>query len=238
MAYNWNVPAYGAPIVSQEIRDALQAISTFHKGPTEPSSKQGGFTWIDDSNASNWILKIYNGTAWTTVMEHVESSPVFGRLDSPSQDSDVDFYEGAVPPPAVNIDNYDFEDAAGFNPSVNEDIILIIVPHDRYSNGLKLRLRYCMSTAQVAQVKLRLNYRVKSLGDNISLGTDYVTEQVITVTPNADIIAFNEEVQIPAGRIDGTKEAVHCRLTRVGSDVADTHGGIFCVFGLLPKPKV
>jgi len=235
MAFDFNQPAYQSDLRSDRVRDNFQALSTFHKGSTAPASPQEGYSWLDDSDSNNWKLKFYVQSTWVIFAEHMESTSVFGAIDNFEMEEHVEFYEGDVPPPFVDIDNYHFEDAAGFDPSVDQDIVFRLEPHGRYTNGLKLRMKYCMSTAETGLVKFKLDYRLKIVGGSVSGGTDYTTTVTIDPVDSADTVAYNEDISLPTGRLDETIQVAHFRLTRLGTDAGDTHGGVFCLFGLIPK---
>lgn len=146
------------------------------------------------------------------------------------------FYEGDNSPPFIDIDDYHFEDAAGFDPDLDQDIIFRPAPQVGYvSRGMKLLLQFCMSTGHTGNVVLKLDYRIKDLGDPIGAGAEF--SQTFTINPLnvADTIEVNEQVQIPAGRVTATTETIHCRLTRLGTDPGDTHTGIFCLVDTVPK---
>jgi hypothetical protein len=80
MAFDKTKPVADSDIVSAEIRDNFNALATRHIGTTAPLSPDLGWTWLDTSNASNWLLKEYtqdgaNPPAWVTSFEHMESAP-------------------------------------------------------------------------------------------------------------------------------------------------------------------
>lgn len=148
------------------------------------------------------------------------------------KDSPV-YFEGDNPPDFVNADDYNFEDGAAFAPSVDEDIIFRITPiRDYQEAGVQLLLQYCMSTADTGTLRFQFDYRVKETGDPVTGGTDY--QQFLTYDPvdQAEELALFVGLEVPSGRITSTTELVYCRLTRVGTDVLDTHTGSFCLLGL------
>ncbi len=235
MSFDYDQPAYQSDLRSDRVRENFQALSTFHKGSTPPPSPREGFSWLDDGNPNNWKLKYYTGSGWMVFAEHMESVSVFGAIDKFELEEHLEFYEGDNPPPFVNVDDYNFEDAAGFSPTDDQDIIFRLEPHGRYTNGLKIRLKYCMSTAEAGLVKLKLDYRLKIDGGAVSGGSDY--SSIVTMDPvdTDNVVAFNEDLNLPSGRLDEGIQMAHFRLTRLGSDVGDTHNGVFCVFGIIPK---
>jgi len=237
--FDYTEPVNGSPLQSSPVRTNFQALATQHRGNSAPSNPEEGYQWLDDSDANNWKLKKYVNTPgvglqWVTLMVHVESIPIVGTTDTAAE-YHLEFYEGDNPPAMVNVDDYNFEDAAAFDPSTDQDVIFRLEPEARYDLGAKLRMRYCMSTSDAGVLKLQLDYRVKAQGDPVSGGTNYSQTFVIDPVNTADTVAYNEEINIPSGRIDETTQVVHCRLTRLGSDAQDTHTGIFCLFGIEPK---
>jgi len=64
-------PALAAMIQSQ--RDAN---NTSHYGATEPSYKVKGMIWLDDSGTP-WLLKIYDGSAWTQIGTFNATTDIF-----------------------------------------------------------------------------------------------------------------------------------------------------------------
>lgn len=236
MAFNYNEPVTNSELLSLKVRENFQALSTCHRGPAPPPNPQLGFAWIDTSVAANWRLKWYveylGVPQWITLISHIESIPVLG---DGTETFTIPFYEGSTPPPMINLDDYDFEDAAGFDRDSDQDVIFRL-PHPRvYLHGVKFRLRYCMSTAPDGDVRLRLDYRIKEEGGPVGTGVEY--DQTWTVTPSglsANEILISEDVQIPDGRLSDSVEVVHCRLTRVGTDIQDTHTGQFCLLSIQP----
>ena len=234
--FDYTKPAIGDSVASTPVRTNLQALATANKGPAAPTSPEYGYIWLDDTVATNWLLKEYVnhptlGATWVVIAEHVERFPLSDTLS----ELQLPFYEGSSPPPMVDIDDYNFEDAAGFAHLVNQDIIFRLEPELRYTAGIRLRFRYCMSTANAGLVKLRLDYRIKKDSDVISGGTNYTTTYVLDPVNVANQIAYDQGLIIPAGNITANAEAIHCRLTRLGGDVGDTHPGIFCLFGIEPR---
>ena len=237
--FDYTQPALDSLLVSEPVRKNFQALSTGNEGTTPPASPQVGFTWIDTSNPNNVKLKQYMdkpgfGLTWITLLEHIESNPTLGSATI-APEYHLTFYEGNNPPLMVNIDDFEFEDAAGFEPGVVEDLIFHLEPAVRYQTGMEFSLRFCMSTANAGVVKLQLDYRVKNLGDPVDGGTNYSTTMLLDPVNTANTIEEQDGLVIPAGRITDNTQAIHCRLTRLGTDIQDTHTGIFCLFGLEPK---
>jgi len=236
MAYDYTIPQAATPVAAQEIREALQAISTHHQGPLAPPDPEAGFTWLDTSDPTNHKMKIFvNGPGFIIIAEHMENNPIFSEIEKDDLDNSLAIFEGDNPPPMINLDDFDFEDAAGFEFNQDQDIIFKIQPRGKYTHGIKLRMKYCMSTAEPNQLKFRLDYRVKIAGDPTTGGTDYSTTHLVTPVNLANTMAFNEELIIPATVIDNSVQIVHCRLTREGLDPIDTHDGTFCLIDLYPK---
>ena len=143
------------------------------------------------------------------------------------------YFEGDFPPDFVNIDDYNFSDGAAFSPGVDEDIIFRVTPVREYQKGgVRLLLRYCMSTSDTGTLRFRFDYRVKEIGDPATGGTNY--QQFVTFDPveTAEVLGVFSDLIIPATRITGNTELVYCRLSRLGADVADTHTGDFCLVGM------
>lgn len=235
MAFDYTQPVTNSELLSQFVRLNFQSLSTFHRGPAAPPSPQLGYAWLDTADADNWKLKWYveeDGTPkWVLFISHLESVPVIGSGDVTA----IPFYEGANPPPMINLDDYDFEDAAGFSSSADQDIIFRVPNPISYKHGVKFRMRYCMSAAGPGNVRLKLDYRIKELGGDVGTGVEY--DQTWTITPTglpADELFVTDEVQIPDGKFPELVEIVHCRLTRIGTDLLDTHTGQFCLATIQP----
>jgi hypothetical protein len=141
----------------------------------------------------------------------------------------LDYYEGANPPAMINLDNYNFDDAAGFNHGSNEDIIFRINPAKWLDDGFKLSMRYCMNTADLGNVRFKLNARIKVSGDPIGAGTDYEDYYTLNPMDLADTLGTTGILIVPAARIPDNAEMIEYRLTRMGSDPLDTHLGMFCL---------
>ena len=236
MAFNYNEPATNSELLSLHVRNNFQALSTNHRGPSPPPSPQLGFAWIDNSDPDNWRLKWYVEKAgvpqWIIVVSHVESIPVLGDGTDAYA---IPFYEGDNPPPMVNLDDYDFEDAAGFAHDQDQDVIFRLPQPQLFQHGVKFRLRYCTTTAGPGDLRLKLDYRIKEHGGDISTGVEY--DQTWTYTSvglSANELLTTDVVQIPDGRISDSVEIVHCRLTRIGTDPLDTHTGQFCLVSIQP----
>lgn len=73
--FNPAVPAEGSDLESAPIRSNFLQLAIQHAGSTAPSSPSQGYVWLDTSNGSNHILKVYDQGAWRTLFEHCESSP-------------------------------------------------------------------------------------------------------------------------------------------------------------------
>jgi len=144
------------------------------------------------------------------------------------------WFEGVTPPDFVNLDSYNFDDGSAFLAGQDMDIIFRVVPPRKYQKlGLRMVLRYCMSIAHVGgTVRLRFDYRVKEKGDLATGGTDYqdfVTIDPVDVAQELDVfLGFT----VPSGRITDDTELIYCRLTRLGTDILDTHFGDFCLAGI------
>lgn len=143
------------------------------------------------------------------------------------------WFEGSNPPDFVNLDTYNFDDGSAFPPGVDQDVIFRIVPPRKYqTQGLRLLFRYCMSTANAGNVRLQLDYRIKKTGDAATGGTDYqdfVTVDPVDVSQELDLfLGFT----IASGRVTSDTELIYCRLTRLGTDILDTHTGDFCLVGI------
>ncbi len=50
------------------LNDFRDAVESSHKGNAEPSYKQTGMFWMDDSVSTLWVLKQYTGSVWIPVM--------------------------------------------------------------------------------------------------------------------------------------------------------------------------
>jgi hypothetical protein len=145
----------------------------------------------------------------------------------------IPYFEGSNPPDFVNFDDYNFDDGAALAAGSDQDVIFRVVPPRKYqTQGLRLLFRYCMSVANTGTVRLRLDYRVKKTGDPATGGTDYV--ELVTVDPVdlAQELDVYSGLTIPSGRITLDTEFLYCRLTRLGTDVLDTHLGDFCLGGI------
>jgi len=166
------------------------------------------------------------------ILYSLDSTGLETPLTSILQDN-IDFFEGNVPPDFANIDDYNFVDGAAFDPDINQDVIFRIDPkRDYQESGLKFVFRYGMSTAETGTVRLKLDYRVKNLGEDMTGGTDY--QQLLTLDPSdlALKVETFDSFTIPASRITANTELVHCRFTRLATDLLDTHTGIFVLFGI------
>jgi hypothetical protein len=69
------IPVNATPADADPIRVNFAQLAIHHAGATEPSAKSLGYIWLDTSNGSNHLLKAYDGSAWNTLLEHVESAP-------------------------------------------------------------------------------------------------------------------------------------------------------------------
>jgi hypothetical protein len=145
-------------------------------------------------------------------------------------DESVFFFEGDNPPPFFDIDNYDFHDSAGFEAGVDQDVIFRIDPRD-FSNGVHINLLYCMSTSSPGQLRFRIDYRVKSIGEDVTGGMNYHSLLTLDPVDQLHVMQSIELTNISAGKLTNA-ELVHCRLTRLGSDPLDTHDGVFCLIGI------
>lgn len=143
------------------------------------------------------------------------------------------YFEGDVPPDMGNIDDYNFEDSAAFAPGVNQDIIFRIVPVRSYQEaGVRLLLRYSMSTADTGTLRFRFDYRIKEDGDPATGGLNYQQFETFDPVDTAETLGVFLDLNIPSGRVTPTTELIYCRITRLGTDVADTHTGYFVLSGL------
>lgn len=75
MVFDPTKPAEDSDGVSQELRDNFNALAADHAGATAPANPVAGYSWFDTADTDNIKLKRYNGTAWVTLFEHVESTP-------------------------------------------------------------------------------------------------------------------------------------------------------------------
>ena len=143
------------------------------------------------------------------------------------------WFEGVTPPEFVNIDSYNFDDGSAFSPGVDEDIVFRVVPPRKYQKqGLRLLLRYCMSTSHTGNVRLKLDYRIKKEGEAATGGTDYTNTLTLDPVNTAQILDYFSDFFFSLSEVTSDTELIYCRLTRLGMDVLDTHTGDFCLVGI------
>jgi len=146
----------------------------------------------------------------------------------------VPFYEGSNAPPMINIDDYDFEDAAEFQNGTVQDVIFRVDVTNLAQSGIRFVMRYFMTTAHTGTLRLRLDYRIKDTGDAVSGGSNYMTLLTFDPVNTANEVAWFNDVTVPAGRVVAATQLIHCRFSRIGNDVADTHDGSFCLLNIQP----
>ena len=143
------------------------------------------------------------------------------------------WFEGSNPPGFVNIDDYNFSDGSAFPHGVDNDVIFRIDPARKYQqSGLRLVMHYCMSSLDTGDVRLKFDYRIKQDADPVGGGTDYQNFYTLTPLYGAQVVELFTTIVIPLGVINSDTDVIHCRLTRLGTDVLDTHSGDFCVFAI------
>ena len=54
--------------LAQLLNDFKDAVHSTHLGSSEPVYKTEGLLWIDDSSSGNYVFKLYNGSAWLTIL--------------------------------------------------------------------------------------------------------------------------------------------------------------------------
>jgi len=74
--FDATIPQLASDLLSPEVRTNLLALVTHHSGPTEPTGATQGFIWLDTSVPSNLKLKQHNGTAFVTLFQFINSSPL------------------------------------------------------------------------------------------------------------------------------------------------------------------
>ena len=80
MAFNNDKPAYSSQAKSEEVRNNFQALAIHHRSTAAPSGAQEGWIWWDSGIPTNEKLKAYVDSAWVTLFEHMESTPVPSSL--------------------------------------------------------------------------------------------------------------------------------------------------------------
>jgi hypothetical protein len=229
-----NVPGYRSPLDSSEIRTQLTALNTAHSGPTAPASPQEGQSWLDTSNQA---FKRYLSGGWRTIFTY----DALGNITVVGADvqigHSIDFYPGTVSPLVVQIDKFDIEESAAFEPGVDQDIVFNLKPpFDDYEDGVQLWLIYAMSTSESADVVLTLDYTVHDSGEAYDGGTDYTNTQTVTPLNVMDNLGVLTALTIPSGVITGDTVEIEARLTRDGDNAADTHGGEFGLKNIVILP--
>jgi hypothetical protein len=149
----------------------------------------------------------------------------------------IDFFEGVNSPDAVIADQFNAEDAAAFDAADDEDVIFKIEARQHSMvGGLRFNLVYGMETSEAADIKLRLEYLPRSAGVQVDSGTPTVIEHVVTPNATANQQDVITDFEIPAGDIADTDNEIECRLTRLGTDPADTHTGYFGLKAIVIEP--
>lgn len=74
--FDATVPQVLSDLLSPEMRTNLLALVTSHAGPTEPTGATQGFVWLDTSVPSNLKLKQHNGSAFVTLFQFINSTPL------------------------------------------------------------------------------------------------------------------------------------------------------------------
>ena len=70
------IPVSGTEAEAAPIRSNFFQLAIHHAGATAPSTVFQGYIWLDTADAGNHKLKIYDNSAWRTLFEHCESTPV------------------------------------------------------------------------------------------------------------------------------------------------------------------
>ena len=70
------VPQVDSDLLSPEVRANFLALATTHSGTTEPPGATQGWFWLDTSVPSNIKLKQHNGSAFVTLFQFINSSPL------------------------------------------------------------------------------------------------------------------------------------------------------------------
>lgn len=236
--FDFTRPSYHENLESSPVRLNFQSLSTFHKGPTLPASPQLGFAWLDDSNPNNWKLKWYvdpgAGPTWKVVLSHLESTPVMGEAEEVVDA--ITFLEGINPPALIDVDAYSFEDAAGFDPDQDQDIIFRIPAVSAIQRGINLSIRYFVNTVPVTGlVRLKLDYTVVANGDDPAGGTSYSSTMSLSLPPGINIIDLAQIFTIPSAQIPSSTSWINCRLSRLGTHISDTYNGTLCLMSIHPR---
>lgn len=74
--FDATVPQLTSNLLSPEVRGNLLALVSCHSGPAEPSGATEGWLWLDTAIPSNIKLKQHNGTAFVTLFQFINSSPL------------------------------------------------------------------------------------------------------------------------------------------------------------------
>lgn len=68
------VPVFGSGLQSGPVRVNFDALFSSNSGVAAPANPVAGTLWVDVSVPANVKLKIYNGTVWVTLVEHIEDA--------------------------------------------------------------------------------------------------------------------------------------------------------------------
>jgi len=183
---------------------------------------QGRAFWATDTQQ----LFIDTGTAWD-LASGGGAGFVLNR--------DLDYFEGDNPPFMADADVYHFYDSADFVASEDHDVIFKLASQlaNMDANGATIFLVYFMSTAESSKnIVLKFDYVVHDKNEAYNGGSVYSSQYTIS-TPNTANLTTVNTVAIPAARITSNTVEIECRLTRLGTNVSDTHTGDFIIRQLL-----
>lgn len=167
--------------------------------------------------------------------------PDFGGGSGGISVQNLTFYPGNVSPLAVDTDVYAIRDSAGFEAGVDEDVVFSLTQIDTtyVSDGFKLFFNYAMETSEVGKnIRLKLDYIVHEKGETVAGGTPYTSTVTVPVNETADELDSVNVFTIAGGVVSADTEEVEFRLTRLGTDVLDTHNGLFGLKDILVKPNI
>lgn len=69
--YNWSdidPDTESGTDLSNRMNSWRAALESTHKGSTAPSNAVSGKLWMDDSGGTTWLLKLYDGTDWISLL--------------------------------------------------------------------------------------------------------------------------------------------------------------------------
>lgn len=223
------LPQFRGPLSSQDMRTQLLALYSSHEGPDEPQFKTTGTWWLDTNltnHPNEFLLKMYFNGHWHEIARY-DTLNDYVILSGGAGNFAIDFWEGVNPPFIANIDAYGFDDSAGFPEGEDHDVIFKMDANFRaLKRGALLTLVYTMSTSEWGKsLTLRLDYRVHAYGERYDAGTPYDMTVTVPVIHLDGVLAITQPFQIPNGHLNDETVEVECRLTRMGTQVSDTHTG-------------